>query len=106
VQATSDGRNTRFRAGVLSEDGGRRVFVIDAPAALTAALSAFDRISPSPPAVIDVSPVRAVGRTRVTTEAGSGRRYRLSIKVVEICVIGSAGRLAAVDDQRLPGDEV
>jgi hypothetical protein len=59
------------------------VFVIDASAALTAALTAFNRISPSPPAVIDVSAVREVGRTRMTIEAASGSRYRLSIKVVE-----------------------
>ena len=83
VPATSDGREHRFRVGVLSEDGGRRVFVIDAPAALTAALTAFHRISLSPAAVIDVWAVREVGRTRVTIEAACGSRYRLSVKVVE-----------------------
>ena len=58
--------------------------IVLSAAALTAALTAFDRISPSPPAVIDVSAVREAGRTRVTIEAASGSRYRLSIKVVEI----------------------
>jgi hypothetical protein len=83
MQATSDDRKGSFRVVVQSEEGGRRVFVIDAPAALTAALTAFDRISSSPPAVIDVSAVREPGRMRVTIEAASGCRYRLSIKAVE-----------------------
>jgi hypothetical protein len=33
--------------------------------------------------VIDVSTVGEVGRTRMTIEAASGRRYRLSITIVE-----------------------
>jgi hypothetical protein len=84
VPATTDGREGSFRVVVQADDGGKRVFVIDAPAALTAALTAFDRISSSPPAVIDVSAVREVGRTRVTIEAASGCRYRFSVKGVEV----------------------
>jgi hypothetical protein len=76
--------NSRLFRVVAQRVGARskRVFVIDAPAPVAAALEAFTRLSSLSPDVVDVVPVHEAGsqKVTVTVEAGLDERFRLFVE--------------------------